>query len=71
MKYKLKSGLASYEGEVMGVEEWWLPIKKTELEKALKEALRELAAQKNDILAEIEGVESMGELSKLLRQHGR
>lgn len=43
MKYILKSGLASYEGEPFGEKEIIFPIKRRELESALKEALEELA----------------------------
>jgi len=43
MKYELKSGLASYHGEPMGEKEWELPLKKKEVECALKEALEALA----------------------------
>ena len=43
MQYKLKSGLASFEGETMGEKEFIFPINKKGVETALKEALEELA----------------------------
>lgn len=43
MKYELKSGLASYEGEPMGEKNFRYPAKRKDLECALKEALIELA----------------------------
>ena len=43
MKYELKSGLASYEGEPIGEKNFCYPAKRKDLECALKEALMELA----------------------------
>lgn len=43
MEYKLKSGLASYEGMPRGEKEFIFPINKKGVETALKEALEELA----------------------------
>ena len=48
MKYKLKSGLASYEGETMGEKVYIFPINKKGVETALKEALEELADAKRE-----------------------
>ena len=46
LQYKLKSGLASYEGKPMGEKEFNFPINKKGVETALKEALEELAELK-------------------------
>jgi hypothetical protein len=43
MKYKLKSGLASYEGERLGSQEFIMPVTRKAVEAALKEALEDLA----------------------------
>ena len=49
MKYKLKSGLASYEGTHIGEKEFTYPATRKKVEKALEEALMELAELQEEV----------------------
>ena len=60
MKYTLKSGLASFEGEPMGEKEVIFPASRKGVESALKEALEALAENK-EIIEDLEQqVEDLG-----------